>query len=155
LLGEYQLPPEGTKNKKTGPGGQPPPTRQPHNRKKPTAAEEKRLREISSEVSAYIDEFVIPMSGKKRHGFIRQLYRLHQKLTPSLFSATLARALTYRVTDIDTIQRIAVLKMQEGNCLIQSPEVDMTYTNRKSFLDGQFVDEVDLTTFDDLENSHG
>jgi transposase len=155
ILGEYQLPPEGTKNKKTGPNGQPPPGRQPNNRKKPTAAEEKRLREISSEVSAYIDEFVIPMSGKKRHGFVRQLYRLNQKLTPSLFSATLARAFTYRVTDIDTIQRIAVLKMQQGNCIIQSPDVDMSYKNRKSFLDGQFVDEVDLTTFDDLENSHG
>ena len=103
----------------------------------------------------YIDEFVIPMSGKKRHGFIRQLYRLNQKLTPSLFSATLARAFTYRVTDVDTIQRIAVLKMQQGNCIIQSPEVDMAYKNRKSFLDGQFVDEVDLTTFDDLEDSHG
>ena len=113
------------------------------------------MREISPEVSTYIDEFVILMSGKKRHGFIRQLYRLNQKMTPSLFSATLARAYTYRGTDIDTIKRIAVLKMQQGNYMIQSPDVDMTYKNRKSFLDGQFVDEVDLTTFDDLEDSHG
>ena len=154
-LGEYQLPPEGTKNKKIGPDGQPPPIRQPRNRKKPTINQEKILREISSEVSKYIDEFVIPMSGKKRHGFIRQLYSLNQKLTPSLFMAAIARALTYRITDIETIKRIAVLKMQQGNCKIQSPDVDMTYINRKSFLEGQFADEVDLTTYDDLEDTHG
>lgn len=154
-LGEYKLPPEGTKNKKTGPDGQAPPVRRPHNRKKPTAAEEKRLRDVSSEVSLYIDEFIMPMTGKKRHGFIRQLYRLNQKLTASLFRATMARALTYRVTDIDSIKRIAVLKMKQGNCDIQPPDVDMTYKNRKSYREGQFADDVDLSIFDAPEDTHG
>ena len=67
----------------------------------------------------------------------------------------MARALIYRITDIETIKRIAVLKMQQGNCRIQTPDVDMTYKNRKSFLEGQFADEVDLATYDDLEDTHG
>jgi hypothetical protein len=154
-LGVYKLPPDGTKNEAVGPNGQAPPKQQPHNRKKPTAAEEKRLREVSVDVGRYIDELLMPMSGKKRHGMIRQLYRLHQKITPSLFQSTMVRALTYRITDMDVIHRIAALQLRQGDWEIQSPVIDTTYKHRKCFLDGQFVDAVDLSVYDDQEGTHG
>ena len=154
-LGVYALPPDGTKNQKFGPDGQPPPRQQPHNRKKPTASEEKRLREVSADVGRYIDELLVPMSGKKRHGMIRQLYRLHQKVTPSLFQLTIARALTYRITDMEAIHRIAALQMRQGEWETLNPMVDKTYKKRKCFIDGQFVDDVDLAVYDDPEETHG
>lgn len=154
-LGKYGLPPVTTRNERFWPADRPPPQKRPNNRKKPTAAEEKRLRAVSGEVCRYIDELIMPMNDKKRHGLIRQLYRLYQKVTPPLFQATIVRALTYRVTDIEAIKRIASLQIRQGNWEVQSPVVDKTYKNRKSYLDGQFVDDIDLSIYDDPEGSHG
>ena len=143
-----------TRNERFWPDNRPPPKKRPNNRKKPTVAEEKRLRAVSGEVSLYIDELIMPMNGKKRHGLIRQLYRLHQKVTPPLFQLTIVRALTYRVTDIEAIKRIAALQIRQGSWEIQTPVVDKTYRNRKNYLDGQFVDDIDLSIYDE-EGSHG
>lgn len=153
-LGEYKLPPATTRNERFWPKDRPPPKKRPHNRKKPTETEEKRLRALSDEVSNYIDELITPMNGKKRHGLIRQLYRLNQKVAPSLFQATIARALTYRVTDIEAIKRIATLQIRQGNWDIHYPVVDENYRSRKSYLDGQFVDDIDLSVYDE-EGNHG
>jgi len=45
LLGEYDLPPNGVKNQRFSPKGQPAPQHQPKYRKKPTAEEEKKAQE--------------------------------------------------------------------------------------------------------------
>jgi transposase len=79
LLCEYNLPPDGVKNKKISPNGEPKSRYQPHNRKRPTAEEEKKLRAISTEIDVYLT-FVLKFkqNGKKRHGFIRRLYGLYR-----------------------------------------------------------------------------
>jgi len=155
LLGEYELPPDGVKNTKISPKGQPKPKNQPHNRKKPTAMEEKKLRAIAPEVDTYLNNFALKLNGQKRHRFIRALYGLHQKLTPTLFIKSIKRALKYRITDIPTIERIAVLQMQSGIYDIQSVEIDMEYHNRKTYLEGRFTDEIDLTVYDRQEDENG
>jgi len=155
LLGEYELPPDGVKNKKISPKGQPKPKNQPHNRKRPTAMEEKKLRAVSPEVDTYLNDFALKLNGKKRHGFIRKLYGLYQKLTPTLFIKSIKRALKYRITDIPTIERIAVLQMHSGIYEVRTVEIDREYHNRKAYIEGLFTDEVDLSVYDQPEDENG
>ena len=147
LLCEYDLPPDGVKNEKFAPKGQPQSRYQPNNRKRATAEEEKKLRAISAETNAYLDFVLTLKAGKEQHGFIRRLYGLSQKLDPALFIKSVSRALTYRITDIATIERIAVLSMQTGVYEMQPADVDAEYKNREAYCDGRFTDEVDLSVY--------
>ncbi len=147
LLCEYDLPPDEVKNEKFAPKGQPQSRYQPNNRKRPTDDEEKKLRVISTETNAYLDFVLTLKAGKERHGFVRRLYGLSQKLDPALFIQSVRRALTYRITDIATIERIAVLSMQTGVYEMQPADVDAEYKNREAYCDGRFTDEVDLSVY--------
>jgi hypothetical protein len=149
LLGEYEMPPEGVKNENIDPKGQSRPKHQPKYRKKPTAQEERTLRAKSEEVDAYLN-FAIKKGGKQKHRFIRQLYGLHKKLAPSLFIKTVKRALKYRITDIETIERIAILLMKEGNYDVPSVQIDLEFRDRESYLDGRFSGDVDLSVYDKM-----
>jgi len=55
--------------------------------------------------------------------------------------------LSYRVTDTDTICRMAVLQMKEANHELPSVLVDEDFVNRSSYLEGRFTDSVDLTRY--------
>jgi transposase len=147
LLGEYIIPSCGVKNEKISPNGQAKPKMQPNNRKKPTVMEEKKLRAAAPCVDAYLNLFVCTLNGKKRHRFIRRLYGLHQKLAPALFLKSIRRALKYRITDIPTLERIAVLQIQSGIYDVHAVDIDMEYQNRKAYLDGCFTDDVDLSVY--------
>ena len=153
LLCEYDLPPDGVKNQKISPAGQPESRYQPNNRKRPTGDEEQRLRAVAPEISAYLD-FALKFNGKQRHGYIRRLYGVYQKLDPALFIKSVSRALTFRVTDIATIERIAVLQMQTGSYQIQSAAVDAEYKQRDAYCQGRFTDEVDLSSYTLPEDDH-
>lgn len=154
LLCEYDLPPGGVKNEKFAPKGQPQSRYQPNNRKRPTHEEEKKLRAISVETNAYLDFVFTLKTGKNRHGFVRRLYGLSQKLSPALFIKSVRRAFTYRITDLATIERIAVLLMQTGVYEIQPAEVDTEYKNREAYCDGRFTDAVDLSVYK-MEDDNG
>lgn len=155
LLGEYMLPPDGVKNAKISPNGHPKPKHQPHNRKKPTAMEEKKLRTVAPEVDAFLNMFALSQNGKRRHQLIRELYRLYRKLTPDLFIKSIKRALKYRISDIRTIEKIAVLQMQTGIYEIKTAEVDMGYRNRQAYLEGRLTDDIDLSVYDVQEDENG
>jgi hypothetical protein len=151
-LVRYHLPPEGVKNQKFSPPGKTP-KHQPWNRKKPTALEEKKLRSQGSEVNRYLDFVFNPWQkvGQK-HRFIRQLYGLYQKVAPLLFVKTIDRALTYRITDIQTLEQMAVQLLKEGNYANEMPPtpVDEGYINREAYLEGCTSDEPDLYEYDRL-----
>jgi hypothetical protein len=149
MLGEYEIPSEGVKNEKIYPEGQSKPKHQPKYRKKPTAHEERALRATSEEVNAYLD-FAVKKGGRQKHRFIRQLYGLHSKLAPSLFIRTIKRALKYRITDAQTIERIAILLMEEGNYEVPSVQIDQEFTGRESYIDGRFTSDVDLSVYDKM-----
>jgi len=100
-------------------------------------------------VDAYLN-FAIKKGGKQKHRFIRQLYGLHKKLAPSLFIKTVKRAVKYRITDIETIERIVILLMKEGNYDVPSVQIDQEFRDRESYLDGRFAGDVDLSVYDKM-----
>jgi len=145
-LAEYELPPDGVKNEKFSPKGEPKSRYQPKNRKKPTAGEEKTLRSAAPEVDAYLN-FVLTIKGKSRHRFVRQLYSLHKKTALPLFVKAIKRALKYRVINVDTIENIIRLLMRDSTYELPLPEVNHDFTNRPAYLEGRFTDELDLSVY--------
>ncbi len=147
-LVEYELPPDGVKNQKISPEGEPRSRYQPNNRKRPTAGEEKKLRSAAPEIDAYLD-FVLTMKGQTRHRMVRQLYGLHKKTILPLFVRAIKRALKYRVKDMGTVENIIRLLMRDSSYELPLPQGDLGFTNRPAYLEGRFTDEVDLSVYGD------
>ncbi len=147
LLVDYDLPPNGVKNQLFSPKGQPQPQHQPKHRVRPADEERKKLGAVSEHVEAYL-KFVLGRKGIQKHRFIRQVYGLHRKLAPGVFEKTVQRALKYRITDIQTLERIAVLLLQEGRYELPLVEVPRELLDRESYLEGCDTDEVDLSEYD-------
>ena len=146
---EYQLPKEGVKNAQFAPPGKGPKYR-PKNRKKPTAEEEKHLRDVDPDVDAYLT-IVLKTMGVKKHQFLRQLYMLCRKLAKPLFIKTVKRALQYRITEYQTLEQIALLLLQEGQYHLPNVTIDHDdLEHRASYLEGRFSDEPDLSLYDKL-----
>lgn len=148
LLIEYQRPPYGTKNKQVSPPGEPQPKYKPKNRKRPTAEEEKALRSVSESVDAWMNFALEHRTGSQRHGFIRQLYGIYRKLSLEIFEKTIRRAYTYRIKEIDTVERIAVLQMKEYQYQMPDVFINEDLQNRPSFIEGRYTDEVDLSVYE-------
>jgi transposase len=149
LLAEYRLPPDGIKNERFSPEGYPKPRYQPKNRRKSTAEEEKRLRAMGEVVSAYLD-FALKPKGIQRHRFVRELFALTRQMSSALFLSSIERALKYRITSIETIQRIARLYVHQGDETLPCVEVDETYRNRDAYQEGRLTDEPDFSPYDEL-----
>lgn len=150
LLAEYPLPPDGVRNQPFSPEGQPAPPHRPRNNRKPTQEEEKRLRAIGAPVGAYLD-FALKDKGLGRHWFLRKLFALSRKATPELFIKTIGRALKYQITDMETIERIAVLHMSEGMDMLGSIQVDEAFRDRPAYQDGALTEAPDLSVYDEAE----
>jgi transposase len=149
LLVEYNLPPEGTRNVCFRPAGEPKPRHQPHNRKQPTLEEEKRLRALDPAVGAYLDADWTP-KGAGRHRFLRELFRLSGRMTPALFVRTIERALKYRIEDLETIWRIALMHVQDGLDTLPAVDLDASFTEREAYQEGCLSDEPDFSAYDDM-----
>lgn len=147
VLVEYELPPWGTKNERIPAKGGP--DRCPNNCKAPTGAEERRLNAIAPEVEAYLEKIkTFPESSMKKYQIIRQLYRLSQKLQSELFVKTIQRALAYGVTDIETIERMAMYQLQDSTFIIDNFETDLKSNDLYPELD---VSELpDLSKYDEV-----
>jgi len=145
----YLLPNEGVKNEKFIPKGQPAPLYQPKFRKRPTADEEKQLRAAAKEVDDFLN-FALKQKGQTRHRFIRELYSLYKKVALPPFLNAVKRALTYRILDMATIERIIVLQLQDGGYHPPTAEIDLSFSNRETYLEGCFSDAADLTIYDKL-----
>jgi len=148
-LAEYPLPPDGVKNQKFSPEGIVPPRYQPKHRKKPTAQEENTLRAVSKEVAAYLD-FALEPKGIRKHRFIRELFQLYRKLALPVFLQTLERALKYRITEMETVERIAVLYLSHGRYETPSVDINEEFQTRPSYLEGRLSDDVDLSIYDKI-----
>jgi len=155
LLLVYPLPNEGIKNEKFSPKGQPAPSYQPKYRKKPTVHEEQQLRAAGKEVDDYLN-FALRQKGQNRHRFIRELYSLYKKVALLPFLSATGRALTYRILDMATIERIVVLQLNDGGYHLPSAEIDQSFSNRETYRQGCFSDAADLTIYDKLlEDDNG
>lgn len=110
---EYARPPWGVKGKPFKPDNVP--EIRPRNQKQPTNAEERRLTAMGPESAGYLEVVkLLPLSIVKRNQFIRQLHRLSQKLAPEVFIKVINRAQHYGVTDMETLERMAVYLLRDG-----------------------------------------
>ena len=149
LLGRYRIPEDGVKNKLIPPEGQQKPLYQPKNRKKPSGKEENILRTAAKEIDDYLT-FAIKNGVKQKHRFIRALYGLYRKIALEVFIKTVKRALTYRITDIKTVERIATLQLTAGSVQLPLPQIDQRLEKRGAYIEGCFADEVDLSVYDTI-----
>ena len=146
-LAEYPLPPDGVKNQKFSPPGQPA-SGYPQNRKHPTDAEEKHLRALAPAVHAYLD-FALPTKGIQRHDFIRRLLALSRRMSVELLTQSLERARKYRITSLETVERIALLYLQQGTGQLPLAEVDAHLAQRPAYQEGSRTEPPDLSIYQD------
>jgi hypothetical protein len=69
-------------------------------------------------------------------------------MTPELFLKTIERADKYRITDIDTIERIALLHLSQGTDLLPWAEVDESFRQRPAYQDGALTEAPDLSVYE-------
>ena len=147
-LVEYPLPAEGVKNARFSPPGQPPPRHVPNNRKRGSQLEEQRLRGLGSDVAAYVD-YVLHTPGIQHHRLLRYLWALSQQVTATVFARTLQRALRYRITHWQTLQRIAWFCLSQGEEQLPYVDVDESFRQRPEYQEGCLTDEPDLSRYDE------
>jgi transposase len=147
---EYPLPAEDTRNAKFTPAGVDTNPYKPRNLKQNSREEEKRLRASGQSCSEYIDFINSGESGVRyRFKFIRELYELMTNMAPSLWNATIERALKYRVSDLEAIARIS-RQLMGGKKSAELPYVNDSYREREAYLKGQFSQEADLDYYGEL-----
>lgn len=147
-LAEYPLPPDGTKNQKFGPTGLAPAKYTPHYEKHPTETEEKHLRSLAPAVAAYLD-FVLSAKGIQRNQYIRRLLALSRRMSVELLCRSLERAQKYRITCLETVERIARLQLQQENEPFLLPEIDANLTQRPAYQEGRLTEPPDLSHYQD------
>ena len=147
-VAEYRLPADGVKNARFSPAGQPLPRYLPKHRKHGAEHEEQRLRGLGPEVAAYVD-YALKTAGIQRHRFLRELFALSRRVTAAVFVAALARALRYRVTQVETLHRIAWFCMSQGNEYLPDVDVDESFRERPAYQEGCLTDEPDLSIYDE------
>ncbi|HOY78719.1 MAG TPA: hypothetical protein PLN33_12975 [Hyphomonadaceae bacterium] len=148
-LAEYPLPPDGVKNAKFSPEGQPKPRYQPHRRRQPTQEEEQALRAMGDPVGRYLD-FALQPKGIQRHRLVRELFALSRLVTPALFAQTLERAQRYRIVELPSLHRIAHRIACQAGATLPSADVDETLQERDSYREGRLSDSPDFSPYDQL-----
>ncbi len=147
-VAEYPLPPQGVKNRRFSPEGQPLPRHMPQSCRHSSQLEEQRLRALGAEVVAYLD-YALPTPGLQRHRFLRALWTLSRRVPPGVFLETMQRALRYRVVARETLERIAWFCLSQGEHPAPDVEVDESYRQRPAYEEGCLTDEPDLSCYDD------
>lgn len=147
-VAEYPLALDGVRNAQFTPEGRPPPRRHAHNRRHRTDAEEKHLRNLGEAVGAYLD-FALPQKGIQRHQFIRKLLGLSRRMTPELFLRSVERARKYQITEVATVERIAILYLNQGTGELPLPEVDEAFREREAYQEGALTDPPNLSLYHD------
>lgn len=142
---EYALPPWGVKNQPFHAPGQKPRYR-PRNRKLSSQEEEKRLRAIDPVIGAYVD-FILRTPGLLRHQFLRRLWAFHQRWSTALFLRTIERAHRYHITSLETLERIALLQLDDT--ALPEPLVDPDLEKRPAYQEGSLTDTPDLSRYDE------
>jgi transposase len=148
-LAEYPLPADGVRNAKFAPPGQPQPRHNPSNRRRPTEEEEKRLRAIDERVGRYLD-FALKPKGIERHRFLRGLFALSRQMSGAVFIRTIERALHYRIVDLDTLGRIALLLLDASEHPLPAMDVDEGFRARESYLEGRLTDAPDFSRYNQI-----
>jgi hypothetical protein len=68
-------------------------------------------------------------------------------MTAPLFRKSIERAHHYRITTLDTIERIALLQLREGAAELPLAEVDEALHQRSAYQEGALTDLPDLSIY--------
>jgi len=147
-VAEYAIAADGIRNHVFSPAGMPRPARQPNNRKQPAQEEEKRLRAMSATVDGYLN-FALH-AGVQPQRFLRELFALSCRVTAAVFIETIERALRYRISDIETLRRIARLSISQQEFQLSGVEVDESFRQREAYQQGHLTDAPDLGLYDQM-----
>jgi len=82
-----------------------------------------------------------------RHQFLRRLWALRQRWSTALFLRTIARAHRYQITSLETLERIALLQLDDT--ALPDPLVDPELEKRPAYQEGSLTDTPDLSRYDD------
>lgn len=147
-VAEYALAADGVRNHVFSPEGMPQPARQPKNRKQPTQEEEKRLRAMSVSVDGYLN-FALH-AGVQPQRFLRELFALSCHMTAAVFIQTMERAEHYRITDIETLRRMARLSISQQEFQLSGVEVDESFRQREAYQQGHLTDAPEFDLYDQM-----
>jgi hypothetical protein len=147
-VAEYPLPPDGVKNTRFSPEGQPKPRYQP-TKKRSSSQEEKRLRAMGPDMDTYLD-YVLKVPGVQRHRFLHRLLAFSRQVTSVVLLEMAQRALKYRISRLETLKRIAWYCMSQGESTLPDPEVDEGLQQRPVYQEGCLTDEPDFTVYDQM-----
>src|SRR5208282_3434894 len=94
-------------------------------------------------------DFALPTKGIQRHDFIRRLLALSRKMSVEVLTLSLERARKYRITSLETVERIALLYLQQGDGPLPLAEVDAELTQRQAYQPGSLTAPTDLSIYKD------
>ena len=100
--------------------------------------------------ATYLDFVLKGEGGIQRHRFIRELFALSNRMPSSVFIQTLERALRYRITSIEILERIALLCMTQDTQILPCVDVDESFHQRDAYLEGSLTDAPDFSLYDKL-----
>src|SRR5207249_139950 len=78
-------------------------------------------------------------AGVQPQRFLRELFALSCRVTAAVFIQTIERALRYRITDIETLRRIARLSISQQEFQLSGVEVDESFRQREAYQQGHLT----------------
>lgn len=147
LLAEYPLEAGGVRNKRVHPPGGPTPRYIQRPRKHSSHEEEKRLRAMDAVISDYVDR-ILSTPGLQRHQHMRRLLVLSQRMSSELFTRAVQRAHHYGITELATLENIALLLLEDEGGSMPLPSIDQSFRDRPAYRDGFITDSPDLSEYE-------
>ncbi len=134
---EYQLPAEHIRNEKFTPEGIPI-QRSPNSLTKSSQGHEEWIRKNLPEITDYLEEGVRANSNyNQRHRFVTGIYNMAKRLSRDLFLETLERAKSFRIYDLNVLDKICTLIMTINNYEVTDTEDNFfNYIDRPEYLEG-------------------
>ena len=93
---------------------------------------------MAPEVSAYLD-FALAIKGVQRHAFLRRLLTLSRKMTPALFIKSVPRAHPYRITNLESLERIALLFFEASDAELPLADLEESFLQRAAYQEGSLT----------------
>ena len=149
-LAEYPLPADGVHHQRFSPPNLPPPPHPPRQRTLPAHEEEQRLRALAPEVSAYLD-LALGTQGVPRPAFLRRLLALSRKMTPALFIQSVPRAHPYRITNLESRERIALLYLQASDAELPLADLEESFLQRAAYQEGSLTELANRSLYQEPE----
>jgi len=114
----------------------------PRQFKQNSQEEENRLRAMDPLCGEYLDFIKASGDVHQKPRFIRDLYGLSRKMSKELLLATLSRALRYKVSSLQALQRMS-RQLLQAECpdLGEAAALTQDYEQRETFQAGRFSQE--------------